>query len=48
MIDYVRTHADRFGVELFLTVLNEHGIGVAPSTYCVHAARRLRPEQTGS
>ena len=38
MIDYVRTYADRFGVEPILAVLNEHGIGVAPSTYYAHAA----------
>lgn len=39
MIDYVRAHADRFGVEPILTVLNEHGIGIAPSTYWAYAAR---------
>ncbi|WP_256385997.1 hypothetical protein [Leucobacter sp. wl10] len=39
MIDYVRTHANRFGVEPILTVLNAHGIGVASSTYYAHAAR---------
>lgn len=39
MIDYVRTHADRFGVEPILAVLNEHGIGIAPSTYYAHAGR---------
>ena len=39
MIDYVRSHVDRFGVEPILAVLNEHGIGIAPSTYWAHAAR---------
>lgn len=43
MIDYVRGHADRFGVEPILTVLNQHGIGIAPSTYCAHAARGFGP-----
>ena len=43
MIDYVRTHAPRFGVEPILTVLNEHGIGVAPSTYYAHQARGFGP-----
>jgi putative transposase len=39
VIDYVRAYADRFGVEPILAVLNEHGIGIAPSTYWAHAAR---------
>lgn len=39
MIDYVRIHAPRFGVEPILAVLNEHGIGIAPSTYYAHQAR---------
>ena len=43
MIDYVRRHADRFGVEPILAVLNEHGIGVAPSTYYAHAAAGFGP-----
>lgn len=44
MIDYVRTHADRFGVEPILAVLAEHGIArVAPSTYYAHAARGFGP-----
>lgn len=43
MIDYVRTHADRFGVEPILTVLAEHGIGVAPSTYYAYQARGFGP-----
>lgn len=43
MIDYVRVHADRFGVEPILAVLNEHGIGVAPSTFYSYAARGFGP-----
>lgn len=43
MIDYVRTHAGRFGVEPILAVLNEHGIGIAPSTYYAHAAAGFGP-----
>ena len=43
MIDYVRAHADRFGVEPILAVLNGHGIGIAPSTYYAHAARGFTP-----
>ena len=34
-----------FGVEPILTVLNEHGIGIAPSTYYAHAARGFGPTQ---
>lgn len=43
MIDYVRTHGPRFGVEPILTVLAEHGIGVAPSTYYAHQVRGFGP-----
>ncbi len=43
MIDYVRRHADLFGVEPILAVLNEHDIGVAPSTYYAHAACGFGP-----
>ena len=46
MIDYVRAHADRFGVAPILTVLNEHGIGIAPSTYWAYAARGFAPTDT--
>ena len=45
MIDYVRTYADRFGVEPILAVLTEHGIGVAPSTYYAHAAAGFGPTE---
>lgn len=43
MIDYVRQHASRFGVEPTLTVLAEHGIKVAPSTCWAHASRGFGP-----
>ena len=43
MIAYVREYADRFGVEPILAVLNEHGIGIAPSTYYTHQARNFGP-----
>ena len=45
MIDYVRTYAPRFGVEPILAVLNEHGTGIAPSTYYAHQARGFGPSQ---
>lgn len=45
MIDYVRTHANRFGVESILAVLNEHSLGVAPSTYYAYAARGFGPSR---
>lgn len=43
MIDYVRAHADQFGARPILAVLNEHGIGIAPSTYYAHAVRDFGP-----
>jgi putative transposase len=43
VIDYVRQHADRFGVEPILAVLSQHGIKVAPSTYYAHQARGFGP-----
>lgn len=45
MIEYVRAYASRFGVEPILAVLNEHGIGITPSTYYAHAARGFGPSQ---
>lgn len=33
IIDYISTHRDRFGVEPICTVLSEHGLPIAPSTY---------------
>lgn len=44
-MQYVHEYRHRFGVEPILTVLNEHGIGVAPSTYYAHAARDFAPTQ---
>ena len=43
MIDYIRVHADRFGIEPICAVLTEHGIQIAPSTYHAHAARGFGP-----
>jgi putative transposase len=43
VIDYVRDHADRFGVEPICRVLTEHGVPIAPSTYYAHAARGFGP-----
>lgn len=45
MIDYVRAYAGRFGVEPILAVLNEHGLGIAPSTFYAHAARGFGPTE---
>lgn len=33
IVDYIDKHRDRFGVEPICTVLSEHGITIAPSTY---------------
>lgn len=41
----MRTYADRFGVEPILAVLNEHGIGIAPSTYYAAATRGFGPSE---
>lgn len=35
-----------FGVEPILTVLNEHGIGIAPSTYYAARSRDFGPTET--
>jgi putative transposase len=43
VIDFVLQYRDKFGVEPILAVLNQHGIGVAPSTYYAHAARGFAP-----
>ncbi len=45
MIDYIREHRERFGARPILTVLNEHGIGVAPSTYYAHQSRGFGPSE---
>jgi len=41
----VREHEGRFGVEPILAVLNEHSIGIAPSTYYAAAARGFGPSE---
>jgi hypothetical protein len=33
VVDYIRAHKDRFGVEPICRVLTEHGVTIAPSTY---------------
>ena len=45
MVDYVRGHAGRLGVEPILTVVNECGIGIASSTYYAHAACGFGPTE---
>lgn len=45
MIDYIREHADRFGVEPICAVLAEHDIKIAPSTYWAHAKRGFGPTE---
>jgi putative transposase len=40
IVDYIESHRDRFGVEPICTVLSEHGLKIAPSTYY---ERRSRP-----
>jgi putative transposase len=44
-VDYIRTYADRFGVEPICTVLSEHGVPIAPSTYYAHAERGFGPTE---
>src|SRR5690625_1091963 len=46
VIEYVNAYRARFGVEPILAVLNEHGIGIAPSTYYAHTARGFGPSET--
>lgn len=43
LIDYIRTHRDRFGVERICAVFVEHGVKIAPSTYYAYAARGFGP-----
>uniref|UniRef100_UPI00123D7567 DDE-type integrase/transposase/recombinase n=1 Tax=Nesterenkonia ebinurensis TaxID=2608252 RepID=UPI00123D7567 len=45
MIDYIASHQDRFGVEPIITVLSQHGIQIAPSTYYAYAARGFGPTE---
>ncbi|MCB1797001.1 MAG: IS3 family transposase, partial [Candidatus Competibacteraceae bacterium] len=33
IVDYIETYKSRFGVEPICTVLSEHGVSIAPSTY---------------
>src|SRR3954453_23599445 len=40
IVAYIDAHRDRFGVEPICTVLSEHGVSIAPSTYY---ARRITP-----
>lgn len=42
-MDYIAAYQDRFGVEPIVTVLNEHGVTIALSTYYVYAARGFGP-----
>lgn len=44
-MQYVHSYRDRFGVEPILTVLNQHDMGIAPSTYYAHAARDFAPTE---
>lgn len=43
MIAFIDDHRDRFGVEPICSVLTEHGVKIAPSTY--YAARTRAPSQ---
>lgn len=45
MIDYIRSHAERFGVEPICAVLTEHGTQIAPSTYYLWASRAFGPTE---
>lgn len=42
-MDYIRRHHERFGVEPIITVLGQHGVQIAPSTYYAYAARGFGP-----
>jgi putative transposase len=44
-VDYIRQHQDRFGVEPICTVLSQHNVPIAPSTYYSHAARGFGPTE---
>ena len=45
VVQFIDDHRDRFGVEPILTVLNQHDMGIAPSTYYAHAARDFAPTE---
>jgi putative transposase len=47
VVDYIRTYAERFGVEPICTVLSEHGVPIAPSTYHGHRERGFGPTAAG-
>lgn len=38
IVAYIDCYRDRFGVEPICTVLSEHGMPIAPSTYYAHKA----------
>lgn len=40
IVAYIEAHPERFGVEPICSVLSEHGLSIAPSTYY---ARRSCP-----
>ena len=39
IVDYIDAHRDQFGVDPICTVLAEHGLPIAPSTYYAAKAR---------
>ena len=39
IVDYIDAHRDRFGVDPICTVLSEHAVPIAPSTYYAAKAR---------
>ena len=41
IVDYIDAHRDRFGVEPICTVLLEHGVTIAPSTYYARLQQRV-------
>jgi putative transposase len=41
VIEFIDAHCDRFGIEPICAVLNQHGCGIAPSTY--YAAKTRPP-----
>jgi transposase InsO family protein len=43
IVAYIDTYRDRFGVEPICTVLSEHGMPIAPSTYYAHKASPISP-----
>jgi transposase InsO family protein len=41
IVSYIDAHRDRFGVEPICTVLTEHGVTIAPSTYYARLQQRV-------